>query len=176
MCNSFPPNHNTTTIVFYCRKANKKKRMNVANKFISKPPDSWEQVLFSDESKFCIFGIKGRKLVWRKNGAALDKQNLFPTVKHGVMVWGCMAANGVGNLVFIDSIMDQRLYVVILKGNLKQSAKKLGLGNDFWFQQDNDPKHTAHNVKLCRISFQSSPSRWKALFSYPHPRFSLVLF
>ncbi|GFV21760.1 uncharacterized protein TNCV_3484571 [Trichonephila clavipes] len=24
----------------------------------------------------------------------------------------------------------------------------LNLGDDFWFQQDNDPKHTAHNVKL----------------------------
>lgn len=130
---------------------NKKKRMDFANKFISKPPEFWEQVLFSDESKFCIFGIKGRKLVWRKNGTALDKQNLFPTVKHGgggVMVWGCMAANGVGNLVFIDSIMDQRVYMDILKTNLKQSAQKLGLGDDFWFQQDNDPKHTAHNIKL----------------------------
>lgn len=125
--------------------------MDFAQKFGYKPPDFWNNVIFSDESKFCIFGIKGRKLVWRKPGTALDIQNLAPTVKHGgggLMVWGCMAANGVGSLVFIESTMDHRAYLQILKDNLHESARKLGLGEDFWFQQDNDPKHTAHNVKL----------------------------
>lgn len=64
------------------------------------------------------------------------------------MVWGCMAASGVGNLVFIKSTMNHMDYLHILKTNLHQSARKLGLGEDFVFQQDNDPKHTAHNVKL----------------------------
>lgn len=63
------------------------------------------------------------------------------------MVWGCMAASGVGNLVFIDSIMDKWVYLDILKSNLMQSATKLGLGKSFIFQQDNDPKHTAHIIK-----------------------------
>ncbi|GFX11624.1 uncharacterized protein TNCV_5141991 [Trichonephila clavipes] len=39
-------------------------------------------------------------------------------------------------------------YINTLKENLKQNAQDLNLGDDFWFQQDNDPKHTAHNVKL----------------------------
>ena len=119
--------------------------------YVNKPSEFWERVLFSDESKFCIFGIKGKKLVWRKTGTAFNKENLVPTVKHGggsIMVWGCMAGNGVGNLVFIESIMDQYGYINVLKQNLKQSAQKLNLGEDFWFQQDNDPKHTAQNVKL----------------------------
>lgn len=130
---------------------NRQKRLDFANEYVNKPPQFWEKVLFSDESKFCIFGIKGRKLVWRKQGTAFDKQNLVPTVKHGgggVMVWGCMAANGVGRLTFIDSTLDHMGYINILKENLKQSAQDLNLGDDFWFQQDNDPKHTAHNVKL----------------------------
>jgi len=45
-------------------------------------------------------------------------QNLAPTVKHGgggVMVWGCIAASGVGNLVFIESTMDHKMYINILK-------------------------------------------------------------
>ncbi|GFX85121.1 transposable element Tc1 transposase [Trichonephila clavipes] len=29
---------------------------------INKPPEFWRTIIFSDESKFCIFGIKGRKL------------------------------------------------------------------------------------------------------------------
>lgn len=130
---------------------NRKKRVDFANLYVNKPPEFWERVLFSDESKFCIFGIKGRKFIWRKSGTAFNKENLVPTVKHGgggIMVWGCMAGNGVGNLVFIDSIMDQFKYLNILKENLKQSAQKLDLEEDFWFQQDNDPKHTAHNIKL----------------------------
>ncbi|GFU70191.1 transposable element Tcb1 transposase [Trichonephila clavipes] len=130
---------------------NRQKLLDFANEHVNKPPQFWEKVLFSDESKFCMFGIKGRKLVWRKQGTALEKENLVPTVKHGgggVMVWGCMVANGVCRLTFIDSSLNHIGYINILKENLKQSAQDLNLGDDFWFQQDKDPKHTVHNVKL----------------------------
>ncbi|GFY11551.1 transposable element Tc1 transposase [Trichonephila clavipes] len=69
---------------------NRQKHLDFANKHVNKPPQFWGKVLFSDESKFCIFGIKGRKLVWRKQGTALEKET---TVKHGG--GGVMAANGV---------------------------------------------------------------------------------
>ncbi|GFY17930.1 transposable element Tc1 transposase [Trichonephila clavipes] len=84
---------------------NRQKRLDFANEHVNKLPQFWGKVLFSDESKFCIFCIKWRKLVWRKQGTALEKENLVPTVKYGgggVMVWGCMAANGVSRLTFID--------------------------------------------------------------------------
>ncbi|GFU62830.1 transposable element Tcb1 transposase [Trichonephila clavipes] len=61
------------------------------------------------------------------------------------VVW--LLSNGVGNLVFIDGIMDHKLYIDILN-SLKESAKKFGLDGNFIFQQDNDPKHTARNVKM----------------------------
>ncbi|GFX19797.1 transposable element Tcb1 transposase [Trichonephila clavipes] len=128
---------------------NRQKHLDFANEHVNKPPQFWGKVLFSDESKFCMLGIKGRKLVWRKQGTALE--NLVPTVKYGgggVMVWGCMAANGVGRLTFIDWTLNHMGYINILKENFKQSAQDLNLGDDFWFQQDNDSKHTAHNVKL----------------------------
>ena len=70
------------------------------------------------------------------------------------MVWGCMAASGVGELVFIDGTMDQYVYLDILKNNLQRSAQKLGLQSDYYFQQDNDPKHTAHNVR-CWILYKT---------------------
>ncbi|GFY23421.1 transposable element Tc1 transposase [Trichonephila clavipes] len=81
-----------------------------------------------NSSKFNIFGSDGRRTVWQKPSTALDPKNLRPSVKHGggsVMVWG-----------------------YILNNNLKESAKKLGLDGNFIFQQDNDPKHTARNVKM----------------------------
>ncbi|GFW80604.1 transposable element Tc1 transposase [Trichonephila clavipes] len=57
---------------------NTEKRLDFANEHVNKSPQFWEKVLFSDESKFCMFGLKGRKLVWRKRGTALEKVNLVP--------------------------------------------------------------------------------------------------
>ena len=42
--------------------------------------------------------------------------------------------------------MTAELYRDILQKNLRQSAKKLKMGNAWWFQHDNDPKHTARIV------------------------------
>lgn len=64
-----------------------------------------------------------------------------------------MSASGVGILVFIDGIIDQYIYLDILRNNLKSSVSmdKLSLGSSFIFQQDNDPKHTAKRVKVWLI-------------------------
>ena len=130
---------------------NRQKRIAFAKEYIHKPPEFWEQIIFTDESKYCIFGIKGRTRVWRKPNTSLNKENLVPTTKHGgggVMVWGCMSGRGVGNLTFIDGIMDKWVYLNVLKENVVQSAEKLGLQGSYYFQHDNDPKHTAEIVKL----------------------------
>ena len=40
--------------------------------------------------------------------------------------------------------MDSEQYVEILEGGLMESVEKLEMDNDsFYFQQDNDPKHTS---------------------------------
>ncbi|GFW19775.1 transposable element Tc1 transposase [Trichonephila clavipes] len=80
---------------------NRLKRIAFAKDHIHKPLEFWRTVIFSDESNFCIFGIKGRKLVWRKPCTALQKVHLVPTAKHdggGVVMWGCMVSNGVGKI------------------------------------------------------------------------------
>ena len=109
----------------------------------------WKQVLWSDESKFDLFGHKQRQRVWTKTGEKLLEKNLQKTVKHGggnIMVWGCFAWSGVGNLVKIDGIMTADSYITILNENLEESLLKTGLENKFIFQQDNDPKHTARKT------------------------------
>ncbi|GFV61560.1 transposable element Tcb1 transposase [Trichonephila clavipes] len=105
---------------------NQKKRLEFTKTPQLKTDNFWKKVIFSDKSKFNIFGSDGRRTVWRKPNTVLDPKNLRPTVKHGggsVMVWGRMASNGVGNLVFIDGIMDHKLYIDIHNNNLKESAK-----------------------------------------------------
>lgn len=44
------------------------------------------------------------------------------------MVWGAIAANGVGRLVFIDGIMDKQYYKALLEQNLTHCVGSLALG------------------------------------------------
>lgn len=116
----------------------------------NKDIEFWKTVLFADESKFNIFGSDGKITVWRKPREELRLRNLRPTVKHGgghVMVWGCMSHNGVGNLHFIEGVMDKNMYLNILRQNLQESAAKLGIKDCFRFYQDNDPKHSSFIVR-----------------------------
>ncbi|GFV20012.1 transposable element Tcb2 transposase [Trichonephila clavipes] len=64
---------------------------------LRKPQQFWNEVIFSDEGKFNIFGSDGRRMVWRKQNTSHTPKHTIPTVKHGggsVMVWECMAASG----------------------------------------------------------------------------------
>lgn len=54
------------------------------------------------------------------------------------MVWGSISSFGVGELIFIDDIMDKNIYLSILKNNFKKSASNIGIGEGFKFYQDND--------------------------------------
>lgn len=60
-----------------------------------------------------------------------------------VMVWGCMATSGVGNLVSIESTMRKEEYLKILRKDIQPSVRKLGLEDDWTFHQDNGPKQVA---------------------------------
>lgn len=134
----------------YKTKQNRLKRLKFAQKYKNSSPDFWDKVIWSDESRFNVFGSDGCIKVWRKPNTGLHPSNTIKTVKHGgggIMIWGCMSTAGVGNLQIIDGIMDQKVYLNILKENLIQSARKFGLAENFHFQQDNDPKHKAYNVR-----------------------------
>ena len=99
-----------------------------------------------------FFGRDGRKqIVWRQPNTEHHHRNTCPTVKHvggSVMIWGCIGANGTGSIEYIDGIMDKIKYLNILKKNLKDSAEKLKMPQVYYFQQDNDPKHSSYIVQL----------------------------
>lgn len=65
-------------------------------------------------------------MVWRQPKKELDVRNLKSTVKYGrgsVMVWGSISGCGVGNLVFIEGILNADGYLSILKENLKKKKE-----------------------------------------------------
>ncbi len=134
----------------YVNKASRLKRLRYVKIYPNKDMDFWKHVIWSDESKFNMFGSDGKVIVWRVPREEFQRECTVPTVKHGggnVKVWGCFAWNGMGNLVFIDGNLTGEMYKDILQNNLFQSAKKLQLNRQMVFQHDNDPKHTAHVVK-----------------------------
>jgi hypothetical protein len=83
----------------FINERNRGKRLEFARSSVNKPIDFWKTVLFSDESKFNMFGSDGPQYVWRKPKKELDSKNVIPTVKHGgghTMVWDCMDYAAVG--------------------------------------------------------------------------------
>ncbi len=85
-------------------------------------------LLWSDETKINVFGTDGFKTVWRRKGEEYKEKCMVPTVKHGggsVLMWGCMSAAGVGELHFIDGIMNSQMYCSILKEKMLPSLHAL---------------------------------------------------
>ncbi len=100
--------------------------------------------LYTLEIKINVFGTDGFKAVWRRKGEEYKEKCMVPTVKHcggSVLMWGCMSAAGVGELHFIDGIMNSQMYCSILKEKMLPSLR--ALGRRALFQHDNDPKHTS---------------------------------
>ena len=76
------------------------------------------KVLFSDESKLCIFGSDGIKYVRHPKGERFALKYQMPTVKHGggnTIIWGCFSCDSIGPLDCIKGIMDQNVYLDKIK-------------------------------------------------------------
>ncbi|CAI2325601.1 unnamed protein product [Caenorhabditis sp. 36 PRJEB53466] len=109
----------------------------------------WANHVFSDESKFNLFGTDGIKWIRRPVGCRFDPSYQLQTVKHGggsVMVWGCFSGTSIGPLRRITGIMDRYVYEDILEKTMRPWARS-NVGQAFVFQQDNDPKHTSKHIK-----------------------------
>jgi hypothetical protein len=132
-------------------KKHRQRRYSFALRYRKWKVDQWKYVVWSDESKFNVFGSDGRQYCWRRPGEQLHDHHIQPTVKHGggsIMVWGCMTWQGVGYLCRIDGGLDAELYKNILEDELMATLDWYGLEKEsIFFQHDNDPKHTAITTK-----------------------------
>ena len=56
--------------------------MNFARKYKTGPIAFWENILFTDESKFEIFGVKKPPKIWRSVDEKFNDKCVAKTVKH----------------------------------------------------------------------------------------------
>ena len=129
----------------------RQKRIAFCKRYENWTKEDWEKVLFSDESPFTIHSTR-RGRCYKKYNEPLHFQCVVPVLKHDqkINVWGCFAYDGVGHLYHIkgneNGNMDAKCYHSILVQHMIPSAQMLFGDNylqNFVFQQDNDPKHTA---------------------------------
>ncbi len=109
----------------------------------------WSNVIFSDESRFCL--INDRPVsVRRRKGEEYLPECLNPTMKHGgggIMVWGCISSKGVGRLYKVNGTVNGEYYINILKYCAVPSLNHHFGDGEAIFQQDNAPCHTAKVVQ-----------------------------
>ena len=75
------------------------------------------------------------KYVRRRVGERWKNGGLWPSVKHGggsVLVWGCISASGVGDIVWTDGIINAGMYRHVLIHHAIPSGKRL-IGNVLFF-------------------------------------------
>jgi hypothetical protein len=131
--------------------AHRKRRIEWAERHENWNVTDWSAVIFSDESKFNIYGSDVIQYCGRGPNEEFHLWNVQQKLKHKggkVMVWGCIMSKGFGQLVHVDEIMNAVQYVNILERGLLGTLDDHEIDRrSIYFQQDNNPKHTSGLAK-----------------------------
>ena len=105
--------------------------------------------MWTDESKFNIFGSDGKQFVRRPPHKEFDPHYTKKTLKFGggsIMAWGCFSSSGIGHIYLKSDTMTANIYTAILKEIMLPYAED-NMPLLWIFQQDNDPKYKASIIK-----------------------------
>ena len=128
---------------------NVEKRLRFANENVSNPPEYWDVVIFSDETKIIRFYHDGPQRVWRKPLIALEKKSyckVWKAVHNGMGryiqqgIW-CNQCNQI-----LNEIMTKEVYLDIKKFDFIYPVNPNKF--DYKYYQDNDLKHKPYLCKL----------------------------
>ena len=107
----------------------------------------WRDVIFSDESRFCVNHSDGRMRVYRRQGERYHDDCVRQSDRFGgpsVMVWGAINANFKSPLIVINGNLTAQAYINnVLNPTLLPLIAQQGGVNRLVFQQDNATPHTA---------------------------------
>ncbi|GFV53987.1 transposable element Tcb2 transposase [Trichonephila clavipes] len=106
----------------------------------------WANVMFSNESRFCLSSDSRQIKIWRKRGTRFEPRNI--TEKHnfpsrGVMVWASIVMDGCTGIHFFDtgSVTAQRYRDEVLEPYVR--LFRGAISPDFISMDDNAPCHRA---------------------------------
>jgi transposase len=100
------------------RRTHIQKRLAFARRHKNWTISQWNRVIFSDESKFNLFGSDGRSFCWRFPNEPPKDHHIRKTVKYGggvIMLWGCINGEKVGKIHRINGKMDYKMFIDVLK-------------------------------------------------------------
>ena len=127
-------------------------RFSFSQEMIGKPETFWHNVIFTDESKYNLYGPDGYKRVWRDPQLPLENHHVRHVVKYGggsVMVWGFITYYGVGKFIFIETKMNAEVFIDTLSSGFRQTLDMHNLRvNEIVLQMDNNSKHTAKRLRV----------------------------
>lgn len=107
----------------------------------------WRDVVFSDESRFCVSHADGRARVYRRMGERYRDPCVLERNRFGgpsVMVWGAINARFRSELVVINGNLTAQGYVnQVLQPTLLPLLDQHGGRNQLVFQHDNATPHSA---------------------------------
>ena len=135
------------------------------NAFLGRHP--WRNVVFSDESRFCVSHVDGRVRVYRRRGERYQDTCVVQHHRFGgpsVMVWGAITSDFRSQLVVINGNLTAQRYVNdVLQPILLPFLAQHGGPNRLVFQHDNA---TPHSARVTRQFLQQSGIRvlpWPAM-------------
>lgn len=125
-------------------------RLNFATEHVNWVEADWEQVLWTDESRFCLYTCDRRVRVFRRPNERYAQCNFMNTTLFGggsVMVWGGISLTGRTDLVVLNNgnLNAERYIVDILAEHVVPFAPYIG--PHFLLMQDNARPHTAQVVR-----------------------------
>lgn len=139
-------------------------RLQFATEHLNWNLQQWQNVLFTDESRFCLHSPDGRKRVWRRAGERFAECTFSPRLSHGggsVMVWGGITREARTDLVVVAGSLTAHRYIdEILADHVIPFS--VIVGNDFILMQDNARPHTARRVTQYLAEVEINTMNWPA--------------
>ena len=123
------------------KKIHKEKRMEMAFEKLRWTTE-WHKVIFSDEKKFNLDGPDGNHYYWHHPD--MEKMTYSKRVQGGgsAMIWIAFCYNAKTPVVFISETLKSSGYISMLNAKLVPFGRSI-LEDDYIFQQDNAPCHSA---------------------------------